>query len=435
MAAPRNHASKKKKHAMKRKLQSRFSRVVFLGTSSAQPVPLKRNVSSLMLQTDSGCLSMVDCGEGTQHQLKLSTLKIGKLRNIFITHLHGDHCYGLFGLLHSIRTEAEQQFVLNIYGPKGIKKMIETTLKLSGGLYHYKLNIQELELPQNTDSNQQQPQDPLNGDSVSSTNKKRKLNDHDPAGPPIKRRRVNENDRIWTTSDTIDLGEIEPGIRCTACRLTHRIATFGYVFIEDDQPGTLDAVKAKALGAVGPQLGMLKNGVDVVLENGTTVFSKDVCAAKVSGRKMAVMQDCSDCSSCHQVAAGCDLFIHEATFDEERKDHAIPKGHSTAKMAASNAVSIGAKMLMMTHFSSRFVEAGGCDQNADSEDTHVDTFQKEAEEVVARNGSKCVVRCAADFMSVRFPKKGITIDRELDLKESKKQHFQHDIAYLRKVGT
>lgn len=95
---------------------------------------------------------MVDCGEGTQHQFKLSTLKIGKLRNIFITHLHGDHCYGLFGLLHSIRPpdaldDDQPLFTLNIYGPKGIRKMIETTLRLSGGLYHYNLNIVELELP------------------------------------------------------------------------------------------------------------------------------------------------------------------------------------------------------------------------------------------------------------------------------------------------
>merc|ERR1712157_411492 len=106
----------------------------------------------------------------------------------------------------------------------------------------------------------------------------------------------------------------------------------------------------------GRQLGLLKQGHDVVLDDGTTIFSKDVVGEKNPGRKLAVMQDCCDCSSCFKVASGCDLLIHESTFDEAHGEHAIRKGHSTAKMAAQNAVKIGAKMLMLTHFSSRFVE-------------------------------------------------------------------------------
>ena len=213
----------------------------------------------------------------------------------------------------------------------------------------------------------------------------------------------------------------------------------------------MDAAKAMKLGAKGRALGLLKQGQDVVLEDGTTVFSKDVVGAPVPGRKVAVIQDCSDCSSCFEAAAECDLFIHESTFDEAHRENAIPRGHSTAKMAADNAVQIGAKMLMLTHFSSRFVEEGvdrrsrsgggdmddveGKEEDSDSLQDHVQRLQKEAEEVVAQTDSQCIVRCAADFMSVRFGKKGISIDRELALTESKKKHFQHDVAYLKRVGT
>ncbi len=222
------------------------------------------------------------------------------------------------------------------------------------------------------------------------------------------------------------------------------------MFTEETQSGKLDAQKAMALGAKGSALGLLKQGQDVVLEDGTTVFSKDVVGIPVPGRKMAVIQDCSDCSACFEVAAECDLFIHESTFDEERREFAVPRGHSTAKMAARNAVEVGAKMLMLTHFSSRFVEEG-CghgkeneknDGNGDGKDdekgdggmAHVQRLQIEAEEEIAERGSQCIVRCAADFMSVRFGKKGITIDRELDLREVNKPHFLHDVPYLNSVA-
>eukprot|EP01084_Bolivina_argentea_P278584 475975_1 len=93
----------KKRQKSKPQRNSNISRIIFLGTASAQPMPLKRNVSSLVIETTKGNLWMVDCGEATLHQLQVSTLKISKLRNIFITHLHGDHCYGLFGLFNTIR--------------------------------------------------------------------------------------------------------------------------------------------------------------------------------------------------------------------------------------------------------------------------------------------------------------------------------------------
>ena len=409
---------------------------------------------------------MVDCGEGTQHQFKISQLRIGKLRNIFITHLHGDHCYGLFGLLHSIRTE-KKNFELNIYGPPGIKQMINTTLALSGGLYHYSLNINEITLKQTSfrqraasfNSNDmdiscnETDDDSMTGDS-NNNNTKNKNNKN------YKKWKAEDwNSKIWGTKDVTFVTDIENGLKVYACPISHRIQTFGYIFIEPDQLGKLDAAKAKSLGAKGKQLGLLKNGQDITLDDGTIIYSKDVVGDKIIGNKIGVMQDCWDCRSCFEIAQNCDLFIHECTYGEEQKELAKSRGHSTAKMAAENAVKINAKMLMLTHFSSRFVEIidgvfANNDNNSnskikqdndveikgneddDEEDLmHVQKLQKEAEEEITKHKNKtCIVRCAADFMSVRFGKnKTITIDKDLAISESKKHHFKHDLEYLKSI--
>ena len=227
--------------------------------------------------------------------------------------------------------------------------------------------------------------------------------------------------------------------------------------------GKLDAVKAKSLGARGRQLD-LKNGNDVKLADGTIIYSKDVVGDTIKGNKIGIMQDCSDCRSCYEVAQGCDLFIHECTYDEENAEFAVDRGHSTAKMAAAAAVKCGARMLMLTHFSSRFVEGSGMVMaanmnddntnnnnnesknndndveikgNEDEDDLlHVQRLQKEAESEIEvhKSSSSCVVRCAADFMSIRFGKnKRILIDKELAISPSKKEHFKHDLPYLKTI--
>jgi len=98
---------------------ARFQRVVMLGTGSAAPKPLKRNVSSMAIQLSSGNIMLVDCGEATQHQFVLSTLKVSRVSSIFITHCHGDHCYGIFGFLHSLTLHGRKE-PIRIYGPTGM---------------------------------------------------------------------------------------------------------------------------------------------------------------------------------------------------------------------------------------------------------------------------------------------------------------------------
>src|SRR5690606_26125198 len=118
-----------------------INRITFLGTASMAPMPLKRNVSFMVLTSTNGYHHMIDCGEGTQHQIKLSLLKTSKIHSIYITHLHGDHSYGIFGLLHSIKI-TNRNYPLNIYGPIGIKSYIINGLSNSGGWYcDWELNI------------------------------------------------------------------------------------------------------------------------------------------------------------------------------------------------------------------------------------------------------------------------------------------------------
>ena len=317
-------------------MASSFSRFVFLGTSSAIPRPNARNVSSMLLQSTCGSVSLIDCGEATQHQLMRSTIRMSHIDNILVTHLHGDHCYGLFGLVHTLNMSGRTA-PLNLWGPVGINELVTTVLRLTGGWdSSFDLQIHELE-PEKTHHF------------------------------PIK----NSSDQLVAS--------------VTACPMVHRIPAFGYVFKEPDQPHILDGQKAKELGASGPQLGLLKAGSDIVLPDGTTIRSSDVTSPGRQSRTIAVMQDTQDCSSADKYMLNCDLLVHEATFESARHEHAIQYGHSTSVMAAEAAGRVNAKNLVLTHFSSRY-----------SNDGDINILKTEAQEILP----KTPVLLAEDFLSI-----------------------------------
>jgi ribonuclease Z len=277
-----------------------MNRVVFLGTGSAVP-STKRNVSSIVLCLSSGVNILVDCGEGTQHQLQKSSIKPGKINYIFLTHLHGDHCYGIFGLISTLNMNSRKD-PLYVYGPIGVKKMIQTVFSLStAGEMGFDLIIKEL----------------------------------DPA----------------CVHELLDI----PSFTVHACPIVHTMPCLGYVFKEPLNAPKLLVEKAKSSGAKIEHFKDLKLGRDVVLDDGRVIRGRDCLDSEnvKPSRALAVMQDTSDPSMAVPFMEHVDFLIHECTYDKSMREKALEFGHSTSEMAAEVAVACHAKTLILTHFSSR----------------------------------------------------------------------------------
>jgi len=302
------------------------------------------NVSSLAMKLfGSTKIWLVDCGEGTQHQLikRPDLVKSSKIEVIFITHLHGDHCFGLPGLLASLSLTGVVTS-LKVVGPEGIKTMIETNISLSKTYLTYKLEIIEL-----------------------------------------------------VPEKITNLGKISD-IEVSAYPLVHKdVACFGFVFQEPEKPGQLDGKKAAQLGAKGKDLGLLKSGKDIVLPNGDTLKASDVLSPPQKGKKVLVLGDTKNSDSMFEVGQNCDLLIHEATYDHSMHTKALEGGHSTAKMAGQFAKSLKAKNLIINHFSKRYLEGDKSD-NKDENNKSVSDLVVEAQSEV---DSGVTVRSAAEFAS------------------------------------
>ncbi|MFC5648429.1 ribonuclease Z [Paenibacillus solisilvae] len=273
-------------------------KLTFLGTSAGRPTKA-RNVTSiaLSLPEPQHGFWLFDVGEGTQHRLLGSKLKLNKLERIFITHLHGDHIYGLPGLLTS-RSYFEGAVPLTIYGPPGIRTFIDCVFHQSGVHLGYELEIIEVE-----------------------------------AGHVF-------SDSYFTVE---------------AAELVHRMQCFGYRIIEHSQPGKLNLPLLKSLGVPsGPLYGKLKQGEDVTLASGETIRSSDVVGPPVNGRIVTILGDTSPCDNVLVLAKDADLLVHEGTFSGGMEEKAYAYGHSTVLQAAKAASEAKVKQLVMTHFSSRF---------------------------------------------------------------------------------
>ncbi|MDQ0111378.1 ribonuclease Z [Paenibacillus harenae] len=273
----------------------------FLGTGAGRPNK-QRNVSSIALQLPEPCSNwwLFDAGEATQHQLMNTPLKLSKLDTIFVTHLHGDHIYGLPGLL-STRSFDGGVTPLRMIGPRGLRRYIETVFEISGTTLDYELEYVEL------------------GEADGQL--------------------AYEDERFSVVAST----------------LIHRVPCFGYRVVEHDQPGRLLADKLKQLGvAPGPQYGLLKQGQDITMQDGTVIYANDVTAPSLPGRVVTILGDTTPCANVLELAMGADLLVHEATFAAGMEEKAHLFGHSTTVEAAKAAAEAGARKLVMTHFSGRY---------------------------------------------------------------------------------
>lgn len=277
--------------------------LIFLGTSAGVPTRA-RNVTAILLNLQhptSAGLWLFDCGEGTQHQLLHTAFNPGKLDKIFITHLHGDHIFGLPGLLCS-RSMAGNTQPLHIYGPHGIKEFVETALRLSGSWTDYPLTIEEVK-------------------------------------PGLVM-----DDRLH---------------KVTAFPLAHPVECYGYRVEEHDKPGALNAAALVAAGVpAGPLFQTLKAGGTVTLDDGRVIEGKDYLAPSEPGKRVAIFGDTSPCPAALELAKDVDVVVHEATLESAMEEKANSRGHSSARQAAQLAQQAGASRLVITHISSRYDAEG-----------------------------------------------------------------------------
>ena len=273
----------------------------FLGTGAGMPSK-ERNTSALAVKLleERGSIWLVDCGEATQHQILHTPIKPRKIDKIFITHLHGDHIFGLPGFLSS-RSFQGGEDVLTIYGPKGLKEWVEMTLQLSKTHLTYPLQFVEVQ------------------EGI-----------------------VFEDEQFIVSAKP----------------LQHVIECFGYRMEQKPLPGELLIEKALHYGVPkGPLLGQLKAGQDVTLADGTVVRSVDVTSPPKQGFTLAILGDTKYCKNAELLSQEATIVVHEATFDHETNHLAAQYGHSTNTEAATIARDAGAKSLILNHISARFLGA------------------------------------------------------------------------------
>ncbi|WP_226667723.1 ribonuclease Z [Metabacillus litoralis] len=272
--------------------------VMFLGTGAGIPAK-SRNVTSIALQLleERNAVWLFDCGEATQHQILHTPIKPRKIEKIFITHLHGDHIYGLPGLISS-RSFQGGEGLLTIYGPKGIEEFVKIALSVSHTHLSYFIKFIEIE------------------------------------------EGVIFEDHLF---------------QVTAIKLEHGIDSYGYRVIEKDLPGTLLVDKLEQAGIKpGPIYQKIKSGDTVTLEDGSVIHGPDFIGPAQKGRIVTILGDTRFSKRSLELAEQADLLIHEATFSEEDEKLAYNYFHSTTKQAAQVAYEAKAKKLILTHISSRY---------------------------------------------------------------------------------
>ena len=276
--------------------------VTFLGTSSGVPT-LTRNVSAMVLKPPQRSeLWLFDCGEGTQHQFMRSNLKLSQIKKIFITHMHGDHIYGLPGLLASIGLAGSSSGI-ELYGPAPLKDFIDACLYNSSSRLSYPIKFNKVE-------------------------------------------QVAINKEILFEDSDLEV---------KTAPLKHRIPSFAYRVNQKPKTGRFNIDKASALKIPpGPVYAALQRGEEVRLEDGRIFSGKDFCGPLRPGVSIVYCTDTVYTESAIDISKDADLLIHESTYAYEETEMAYQRGHSTATMAAQIASKANVNQLILTHFSPRY---------------------------------------------------------------------------------
>ncbi|WP_037314771.1 ribonuclease Z [Salegentibacter sp. Hel_I_6] len=268
-----------------------------LGCYAATPRSFTNPTSQVLEMKNQ--LFLIDCGEGTQVQLRRNKIKFSKIKHIFISHLHGDHCYGLVGLISTFRL-LNRESELHVYGPRGIKEIITLQLKLSNSWTNYPLYFHEL------------------------TSKEPQL--------------IYEDEKV--TVETIPL--------------IHRIYTNGFLFKEKPGDRKLLINRAVEYNIDVSLYKSLKKGKDVVSETGELIPNQLVTDEPAPSKSYAYCSDTVFNQKMIPQISGTTVLYHESTFLEDKAGLAFPTKHSTAKEAALIAKEAGVKKLILGHYSTRY---------------------------------------------------------------------------------
>lgn len=274
--------------------------IIFLGTGAGLPSTM-RNTQAIFLDFSQSLKEtwLIDCGEATQHQILRTSIKLSKLTKIFITHLHGDHIFGLPGLLSSRSFHGGKDLPLTLYGPKGIKEIIETVLNVSQSRLNYPLHIIEFE----------------------------------------------EDGLIIDAKYQVEVKKLE-----------HGIDSFGYRITLPNKPGALDAEKLRHLGIPsGPLYKQIKEGHDFEWQ-GQRYQAQDFVGEIQAGKVITICGDSRAVTQTIELAKHADVFIHEATYLSEEDAHlAYNYFHTTLPQLSELAKAAQVKQTIATHISSRYL--------------------------------------------------------------------------------
>ncbi len=272
-------------------------KLTILGCYAATPRTFN-NPTSQVLEMQNR-LFLIDCGEGTQVQLRKKKIKFSKINHIFISHLHGDHCFGLIGVVTTFAMLGRETD-LHIYGPKGVKELILMQLKISGSFTSYKLYFHELE---STESEV-----------------------------------VFEDEKVIVKT----------------IPLRHRVYANGYLFQEKPKEKRLNAEKVHQYGIDKCYYQNIKNGKDITLDNGQIIPNSELAFEPEKSKSYAFCSDTIYKEDIVPIIKNVDVLYHESTFLEQDEQYTERTMHCTARQAATIAQKANVKNLILGHYSTRY---------------------------------------------------------------------------------
>lgn len=269
--------------------------LTILGNNSAIPA-FGRNPTAQILQTAEDFF-LIDCGEGTQLQMSKFKIRRSKISHIFISHLHGDHYFGLIGLLTSMSLLSRTQ-ELHLHGPARLKEILDSQLLAAASTLCYKMHFHPL----------------------------------------------GENGKIADTNK----------MEVHSFKVNHRIDCWGFLFREKKNPRKIDIERAVAFEIPSSFYENLQKGFDYTTKKGTIIPNEEVTIASTKAKSYAFCADTIYDPHLHEMVKGVDLLYHETTYLKDQEARAASRFHSTTHQAATVAQQAEAGKLLIGHFSSKY---------------------------------------------------------------------------------